>query len=115
MIRKIPIIHITIFFFSISLISCKEKKEPLKIYDQSSFEVVTPIENSKPSQYDYKVVGTDENGDNVHGVINIEGKIGLGNIVRIDATNTEVVAEWVNKNTLLATDLEGYEYTLKIK
>lgn len=113
MTRKIKTIHITIFFLSIGLSSCKKTDEPIKAIVNSTFEVNKTVKTPELSQHDYKVVGTDENGKNVHGNINIEGKIGVGYLTTIDATNIEVVAEWINKHTLLATDLEGFEYILK--
>jgi hypothetical protein len=115
MTRKINTIHLTIFFLSISLSSCKKTDESIEISAQSTFEVKKTVKTPEPSHYDYKVVGTDENGANVHGYINIEGQIGLGNLISTDAKNIEVVAEWLNKHTLIATDLEGYKYILEIK
>lgn len=115
MTSKINTIHISLFFLTIGLTSCKETDDAVKITAQSTLEVKKTVKIPETSQYDYKVVGTDENGDNVHGIINIQCQIGVGNLTRIDATNIEVVAEWNSKQTLKATDLEGYEYVLQIK
>ena len=115
MTRKINTINIAIFFLTIGLASCKKTDEPVKVRNYSTSEVEKSNDTPKPSKYDYAVAGTDENGNNVHGSINIEGQIGIGNLKTIDATNIEVVAEWINKQTLKATDLEGYEYILQIK
>lgn len=112
MTRKIKTIPITLFFLSISLSSCEKTDEPIKEIVHSTFDAKKSVKTAELSQYDYKVVGTDENGENVNGNINIEGKIGVGYLTTTNATNIEVVAEWINKNTLLATDLEGFEYTL---
>ncbi|NGY38386.1 hypothetical protein FQU23_012800 [Flavobacterium sp. XN-5] len=115
MTRKIKTIPITLFFMSIGLISCKKTDDTIKASIHSTFEVNNTVKTTELSQHDYKVVGTDENGENVHGNINIEGKIGVGYLTTTNATNIEVVAEWINKHTLLATDLEGFEYTLTTK
>lgn len=109
--------NIQISFYCLFLVlgSCKNPiKSPQKI-NHSTFEVKKEIEPSELGKYAQQVTGTDENGNNVHGKINIEGKIGLGTLVKKDAENIEIVVEWNGINRLLATDAEGYQYNLKLK
>jgi hypothetical protein len=80
--------------------SCKNPIKSPQTVNHSTFEVKKEIEPSELGKYAQQVTGTDENGNKVHGNINIEGKIGLGTLV---------------KNRLLATDAEGYQYNLKFK
>lgn len=95
--------------------SCQNSGESIQVAHNSSHEVIKEIETTELSPYGNKFTGTDENGNNVHGNINIEGNIGLGTLIRNDAKEIEIVVEYVNKRKLIATDLEGYEYNLKIK
>ncbi|CAM3104778.1 hypothetical protein [Flavobacterium frigoris] len=107
--------RIALFLLSISLVSCKNRSELVKVPDQSASAVTKKIEPLAIDQYQQRVIGTDENGDNVRGYINIEGEIGLGTLVRKDMKEIEIVVERVGKQKLIATDLEGYKYNLKIK
>ena len=112
---KLNTIQITFFFFSLVLGSCKNPEESKEATHHLPEEVTIKIKTPKLPKYDYKVVGTDENGHHVHGSINIEGKIGLGTLIRSDTKEIEIVVEWIDKHSLMATDLEGYQYTLKFK
>ncbi|SEA97353.1 hypothetical protein SAMN05443667_113161 [Flavobacterium gillisiae] len=113
----ISISNIQISFFCLSLVlsSCKNSSESPQTINHSAFDVKKEIEPSELGQYAQQVTGTDENGNNVHGKINIEGKIGLGTLVKKDTKNIEIVVEWNGINRLLATDSEGYQYNLKLK
>ncbi|PKH68192.1 hypothetical protein CXF59_05205 [Flavobacterium sp. ALD4] len=115
MTRKIYSIHITFFCLLLALSSCENSDAALRVTHHSSYEVIKKIETTELSQYGYKVTGTDENGNNVHGNINIEDNIGLGTLIINDAKAIEIVVEYIDKHKLLATDLDGYEYKLKIK
>lgn len=74
----------------------------------SSKEILEQDENN------YKVSGTDEDGNEVFGSVNIEGAIGIGIISGIEAKGIEIVAERTGHNLLTATDVKGYEYKLKV-
>ena len=74
----------------------------------SSKEILEQDENN------YKVSGTDEDGNEVFGSVNIEGAIGIGIISGIEAKGIEIVAERTGNNILTATDVKGYEYKLKV-
>jgi hypothetical protein len=112
---KINTIHITFFCLLLALGSCEKSGESKQVTHHSSYEVIKEIETAELNQYGNKVTGTDENGNNVHGNITIEGSIGLGTLIRNDAKEIEIVVEYVDKHKIMATDLEGYEYNLKIK
>jgi hypothetical protein len=112
---KINTIHITFFCLLLALSSCENSGKSIQVTHHLSHEVIKEIETTELSEYGNKFTGTDENGNNVHGNINIEGNIGLGTLIRNDAKEIEIVVEYVDKHKLIATDLEGYEYNLKIK
>lgn len=100
---------------SLVLGSCKNSGESKQVTHHSDAKVKKQIETLELDHYDYSVAGTDEDGNHVNGNINIEGKIGLGTLIRKDAEKIEIVVEWVGKQKLMATDLDGYEYDLRIR
>lgn len=135
MIANINPISLIIISLSIGLISCKNDIEPKeagqnvdesKNYDQQIFpehtknivdslfeyeinkELFSKIENN------YHVHGTDEDGNKVFGTITIDGKLGIGMIRGNEANGIEIVAERTGHNLLIATDVKGYEYELKL-
>ncbi|MEZ7507141.1 hypothetical protein [Flavobacterium sp. Arc2] len=108
-------IPISLFCISLIFCSCKNSSESTQLSPKSTYEVEKNKDSLELSQYLQKVIGTDENGDNVHGNINIEGEIGLGTLINKDAIAIEIVVEWNGKNKLLATDSQGYKYNLKVK
>jgi len=108
-------IQISFFCLSIILCSCKNSSESTQLSSKSIYEVEKKNDSSELNQYLQQVTGTDEDGNNVHGKINIEGKIGLGTLINKDTTCIEIVVEWNGKNKLLATDPQGYKYDLKFK
>jgi hypothetical protein len=97
------------------LASCKNSSESIPVIHNSSQEVEKNIEIKKLPEYDYSAAGTDEDGNHVNGNINIEGTIGLGTLIRYDAKEIEIVVERSGKQKIIATDLEGYKYNLKIR
>ncbi len=108
-------IQIFFFFLFLALCSCKNSNESTQLSPKSSYIVEKKKDSLEVSQYLQKVIGTDENGNNVCGNINIEGEIGLGTLINKDAMSIEIVVERKGSNKLLATDLEGYQYHLKAK
>lgn len=64
-------------------------------------------------EYNYDVVGNDENGDEVSGNISIQGKYGNGTITNSKGDEVEIEAEWIDYGKLKATDDDGNEYELK--
>lgn len=104
----------TLFCLSLFLSSCKNSNESIQITKHSTHEIKKKVDTKELAQYNHAVTGTDENGQNVHGNINIVGEIGLGTLIRNDAKEIEIVVEYIDAYKLIATDLEGYEYNLKI-
>lgn len=65
-------------------------------------------------KYDYHVTGSDENGKKVEGIFNLEGEIGIGVLTETDGTEIEIVSDQIESNELIATDINGYKYSLKL-
>lgn len=64
-------------------------------------------------EYNYLVHGNDQNGNQVEGEINIQGKYGAGVISNKEGDDIEINAEWIRPKKLKATDKEGNEYDLE--
>jgi hypothetical protein len=65
----------TLFCLLLFLSSCKNSNESIQITKHSTHEIKKKVELNF-AQYNHAVTGTDENGQNVHGNINI-GKLAL--------------------------------------
>lgn len=63
--------------------------------------------------YNYDVVGHNDNGDEVSGNVTMNGKYGTGTITTPDGDEVEVDAEWIDYGKLKATDENGNEYELE--
>ncbi|WP_442787273.1 hypothetical protein [Flavobacterium suncheonense] len=63
--------------------------------------------------YNYDVVGHNDNGDEVSGNVTMNGKHGNGTITTPDGDEVEVDAEWIDYGKLKATDDDGNEYELE--
>ncbi len=131
MIRKINTISLIILSISIGLASCKNDSKLTDTEQTANQDKQTLTKNTKSTidsllehqinkevfskrACNYEVHGTDEDGNKVFGTINIDGKVGIGMIHGIEAKGIEIVAEWSGKNILTATDLKGYQYSLKV-
>lgn len=69
---------------------------------------------SKNKKFDHEIVGKDENGKLVSGYINIESEIGIGVVKKEDDPNEiEIISEHINSNSIMATDINGFQYRLK--
>lgn len=64
-------------------------------------------------EYNYDVIGHNEDGDDVSGNVTMNGKYGNGTITTPDGDEVEVNAEWVDYGKLKATDENGNEYDLE--
>lgn len=122
--NKVILTAITLCF-----ISCKDEdynpdKEIDKITDYTSaytdkkntnhsneFYFYSKTNNSK---YNHKITGKDDNGKNVKGEINLEGEIGIGIIKKEDENEIEIISEHIDTNQIIATDINGFHYKLKI-
>jgi hypothetical protein len=75
MIGKINTTYMTLFCLLLFLSSCKNSNESIQITKHSTHE--EKVDTKELAQYNHAVTGTDENGQNVHGNINIVGKLAL--------------------------------------
>jgi hypothetical protein len=98
-------------FCLLLFLSSKNSNESIQITKHSTHEIKKKVDTKELAQYNHAVTGTDENRQN-NGNINIVGEIGLGTLIRNDAKE-EIVVEYIDAYKLI-TDLEGYEYNLKI-
>ena len=89
-------------------------KKANNFLNSSSYQYEYQTRTIGKYKYDYDVTGTDEEKNNVHGSINIEGKNGNGILIGNDGMEIEIVVERISDSKLLATDIEGNEYKLKI-
>lgn len=64
-------------------------------------------------EYNYEVSGYDQNGHEVTGKINIEGKYGAGIITNANGEEVDVQVEWSGHGILKAIDNEGNQYELE--
>jgi hypothetical protein len=71
-------------------------------------EMFTKIESN------YHAHGTDEDGNKVFGTITIDGNLGIGMIRGNEAKGIEIIAERTGTNVIIATDVKGNEYLLKL-
>lgn len=131
---------LALLFALTSFISCKESKES---YDNSSedsqvqgFLSTSKVEYDEPQdnptyhedkeykyeyrtgasgdyEYNYDVVGQNENGADVSGNVSMNGKYGTGTVTTPEGDEIGVEAEWVDYGKLKATDADGNEYELE--
>jgi len=126
-------------FVLTSLLSCKENKTNYEDNNDSQvqgFVSTKDIEYEEPKDdptyhvdeehkyeyrtgtsgdydYNYDVVGHNDNGDEVSGNVTMNGKYGTGTITTPDGDEVEVDAEWIDYGKLKATDENGNEYELE--
>lgn len=66
-------------------------------------------------KYNHRIVGKDETGKNVKGYINLETEIGIGIVKKEDEIKEiEIVSENINSRRIIATDINGFQYRLKL-
>lgn len=66
-------------------------------------------------KYDHQVIGINENGERVNGVINLENEIGIGIIKgNNDTDEIEIISDQINSDKIIATDINGMQYKLKV-
>jgi hypothetical protein len=64
-------------------------------------------------EYNYRVIGYNQNLNEVSGNVNIEGKYGAGIITNKEGDRINIQVEWIHSNVLKAIDREGNIYELK--
>lgn len=92
-----------------------EQIEKVKtVHIDTSYEYEKRTGTSGHYEYTYEVVGTDENGNEVTGQVDVEGKSGTGVITKSNDEEIPVEVEWSGHGILRAVDVEGNEYELQI-
>ena len=66
-------------------------------------------------QYNYNVIGTDIDGNEVSGNINVEGKYGKGTLLNPKGNTTDITTEWIGYGKLSAIDTDGTTYELTVE
>ena len=66
-------------------------------------------------QYNYHVIATDVDGNELEGNINVEGKYGKGTITDLDGNEIEITTEWIGYGKLLGKNDDGNEYEIVVK
>lgn len=135
MIKKLLFILFSFWFVT----SCKKeqsKRQPQTFYKEvitpDDIKTITPEEaktyhkdlkydyeyrtgTSGHYEYNYEVIGVNQEGDSVSGVINVKGKYGAGKIINTDKETIDIQVEWVDYGKLKGNDNKGNEYLLKAK
>lgn len=88
-----------------------EKKKTVHI--DTSYEYEKRTGTSGHYEYTYEVIGTDKNGNEVTGEVEVEGKSGNGVITNSNDEEIPVEVEWSSYGILKAVDEEGNEYQLQ--
>ena len=84
------------------------------VHVDTTYEYEKRTGTSGHYEYTYEVVGTDEQGNEVTGEIEVEGKSGNGVITNSNKEEIPVEVEWSGHGILKAVDEEGNEYELQI-
>ena len=66
-------------------------------------------------QYNYNVIATDVDGNELEGNINVEGKYGKGTITDLEGNEIEITTEWIGYGKLLGKDHDSNEYEILVK
>ena len=66
-------------------------------------------------QYNYDVIATDVDGNELEGNINVEGKYGKGTITDLEGNEIEITTEWIGYGKLLGKDHDSNEYEILVK
>ena len=66
-------------------------------------------------QYNYDVIATDIDGNELEGNINVEEKCGKGTLTDLEGNKIEITTEWIGYGKLLGIDDEGNEYEILVK
>jgi hypothetical protein len=118
MISKIKFLPLKTLCLALLLIGSDTKRT--HTFEKKTVKSIVP-ENIKtntkiidPLKYKDHVWGKDEEGNNVHGRIIVEGKNGIGIIINNKGQEIEIVFEILNRKKIIATDIEGFQYKLKI-
>lgn len=89
----------------------KHKIKASNIHKSNDIYYYSSRNNKK---YDHQFTGTDENGEQVNGIINLENEVGIGVLKEKNNNEIEIVSEDINYKEIIATDINGFKYKLKI-
>ena len=90
------------------------KNTPVKIASTNP-EKLYYYSDTNNKKYDYRISGKNENGEKVKGVINLESEIGIGVVKKEnDAKEIEIISDHINSHRIIATDMNGFQYRLKL-
>lgn len=121
MINTTKFIQLIFLGISISFLSCDKENKPSKKSQKAAQK--KEITGSKKnysysedikSEYQYKVSGTDYDHNKVYGQIDLEGQNGIGTLIRNEDTTIEIVIENISHGKLIAIDIDGNKYELKL-
>jgi hypothetical protein len=115
-------------FILLAVMACKKSEiqpaynppqETEQVQKEKTVHVDTTYEYEKRTgtsshyEYTYEVVGTDEQGNELTGEIEVKGKSGTGVITNSNNEEIPVEVEWSGHGILKALDEEGNEYELQ--
>ncbi len=83
------------------------------VHIDTAYEYEKRTGTSGNYEYTYDVIGTDEQGNEVTGQVEVEGKSGNGVITNNNDEEIAVEVEWSGHGILKAVDQEGKEYQLQ--
>lgn len=86
-------------------------KKRLSVSDTEQLYYYSKANNRK---FDHRFTGIDENGKKVNGVINLENEIAIGILKSNDGNEIEIISDQINTDRIIATDADGFMYSLKI-
>ena len=90
-------------------------EEAKTFFKDKEYEYEYRTGHSGSYEYNYDVIGFDENGNEVSGNINIEGKYGAGKIEDKEGNEYDIEIEWYDYGKLKGTDENGITYELTIE
>lgn len=84
-------------------------------HEDTTYQYEYRTRESVDYQYNYDVIATDIEGNELEGNINVEGKYGKGTITDLESNEIEITAEWIGYGKLIGIDYEGNEYEILVK
>ena len=90
-------------------------EEARTFYKNKEYEYEYRTGHSGSYEYNYDVIGFDENGIKVSGNVNIEGKYGAGKIEDEEGNAYDIEVEWYDYGKLKGTDENGITYELTVE
>jgi hypothetical protein len=108
----------------LAILSCKKNEDKIRyspkpqtdtiVHTDTTYEYEQRTGTSGNYEYTYDVIGTDSQGNEVTGTVEVEGKTGIGNLSDREGITFNVEVEWIDYGILNATDNHGNQYQLEI-